>query len=93
MQLSSRDIDHLAKLARLELTPAERDKFSTQLSHILEYVDKIQSVDTTTVLAESVIGPLEKFSEDKVITENLEADLISQVPATEGGAVKTPPIL
>jgi len=43
------DIDRVVKLANLELTVAEKKKFSVQLSQILEYVAKLSEVDTKKV--------------------------------------------
>ena len=38
-------VDHVAKLARLELTDAERDKMAVELSNILEHIEAIQKLD------------------------------------------------
>ncbi|MBD2464879.1 Asp-tRNA(Asn)/Glu-tRNA(Gln) amidotransferase subunit GatC [Oscillatoria sp. FACHB-1407] len=39
----------VANLARLDLTPAEEEQFSTQLSSILDYFEQLSELDTTTV--------------------------------------------
>lgn len=43
------DIDHVAKLANLELSVAEKKKFSKQLLQILEYVEKLSEVNTQNI--------------------------------------------
>jgi len=43
--LSPEVVDHVAKLARLELTDAERDKMAVELSNILEHIEAIQQLD------------------------------------------------
>ena len=43
------DIDYVANLARLELTPEERAKFSGQLSHILEHFAQLNEVDVSGI--------------------------------------------
>ncbi len=43
--LSPEIVDHVARLARLELTDAERDKMAVELSHILEHIEAIQKLD------------------------------------------------
>lgn|SRR3989344_4918867 len=43
------DIDHVAKLASLELTGGEKKTFKKQLAQILAYVEQIESVDTQNV--------------------------------------------
>ena len=43
------DVQKVAKLARLELTPAEATRYAEQLGHVLKYVDVLNEVDTTGV--------------------------------------------
>lgn len=43
------DIDHIAKLARLHLTEKEKALYKSQLGSILEYIDKLQELDTDKV--------------------------------------------
>lgn len=49
MKLTSDEVKHIAKLARLELSEAEIDKFGTQLSEILGSAKMLDEVDTTNV--------------------------------------------
>lgn len=43
------DIDYVANLARLALTPEEKEKFSRQLGDVLQYVEKLAAVDVAGV--------------------------------------------
>lgn len=43
-------VHKVAHLARLDLTPAEEEKFTTQLSNILEYFEQLSELDTSDVL-------------------------------------------
>ena len=47
--LSTSEVEHLSKLASLPLTEEQKEKFSSQLSRILEFFDKLQEVDTAKV--------------------------------------------
>ena len=47
--ITIKDVEHVAKLARLELTEDEKAKFTTQLGDVLKYVDQMNEVDTTGV--------------------------------------------
>lgn len=49
------DIDHIAALAKLTLTDEERVQFSAQLPRILEYVGKLNEVDTSGVDAKAYL--------------------------------------
>jgi aspartyl-tRNA(Asn)/glutamyl-tRNA(Gln) amidotransferase subunit C len=43
------DVQNTAKLARLELSEAETNRFQSQLSHVLRYVEKLKEVDVTGI--------------------------------------------
>ncbi len=49
MQLSKSQIKHIAKLARLDLSDKELKTYGNQLTDILNFVEKLQQVDTTDV--------------------------------------------
>ena len=46
MKLELNQVRHVAKLARLSLTPEEETRFATQLSAVLDAVESLSSVDT-----------------------------------------------
>jgi aspartyl-tRNA(Asn)/glutamyl-tRNA(Gln) amidotransferase subunit C len=47
--LTPEDVDHVAALARLGITPAERQRFAEQLSGILEHFQALQALDTENI--------------------------------------------
>lgn len=49
MKLTREEIEHVAKLARLELTENEIIKYGEQLSCVLSYIDQLKEVDTQGV--------------------------------------------
>jgi aspartyl-tRNA(Asn)/glutamyl-tRNA(Gln) amidotransferase subunit C len=49
MKVSSSDVDYVAALANLDLTQAERDRMVHDLNSILEYVDRLNELDTSDV--------------------------------------------
>jgi aspartyl-tRNA(Asn)/glutamyl-tRNA(Gln) amidotransferase subunit C len=49
MPVTLRDVEHIAKLARLEFTQAEKEKFTHQLNEILAYVEQLNKLDTSNV--------------------------------------------
>lgn len=51
MDLTKKDVEHVAKLARLALTDQEKDRFAGQLGNILSYIEKLQQLDTSNVAA------------------------------------------
>jgi len=68
MQLSKDEIQHIAKLARLELTVAELEKYGGQLSVVLNYIDQLKEVDTKGVEPTAQVTGLENvLREDAVL--------------------------
>lgn len=51
MAINKKDVETVARLARLALTEEEKENFREQLSHILEYMEKLQKLDTAQVEA------------------------------------------
>ena len=47
--ITIKDVEHVAKLARLELTEEEKEKETKQLGAILDYVQQMNEVDTSNV--------------------------------------------
>lgn len=72
MKLTREQVVHVAKLARLGLTEAEIEKFQSQLSSILDYVEQLNEVDTEGVPPTAqVTGLLNIKREDEVKKPNL----------------------
>jgi len=59
MQLSKQEIQHIAKLARLELTDAELEKYGGQLSAVLNYIDQLKEVNVKGVEPTAQVTGLE----------------------------------
>jgi len=91
--ITIKDVEHVAKLARLELTEEEKEKFTHQLGDVLAHVEKMNEVDTTGV--EPMNHPID-FSnvmrEDKKIYENTRDELMQNAPDIEGEFFKVPKI-
>lgn len=67
MKLTKEQVQHIAKLARLKLSEAEVEKFQTQLSGILDYVEQLNEVNTDKVEPTAqVTGLINVKREDKV---------------------------
>jgi aspartyl-tRNA(Asn)/glutamyl-tRNA(Gln) amidotransferase subunit C len=49
MPITRKDVEYVARLARLELSDAEKEQYAGQLENILKYVDTLNEVDTTDV--------------------------------------------
>jgi len=56
MALDRKQVRHVARLARLQLSDAEEERFASQLSHVLEYIEKLEAVDVSGVEPLSFAG-------------------------------------
>lgn len=92
--LSNEEIDHIAKLARLELDQAHKDKFKKELSSILEYIDQLEQVDVSGVEPlYQVTGLMHQTRPDEhrgdFPMDERSADLlIGQAPMRQGRLIK-----
>lgn len=78
-KLTKADVEHIAKLSKLELTEKEKDKFAGQLSSILEYVNQLNEVKTVGVEETSQVTGLKNvFTEDQVIEDLLLPEQLSR---------------
>src|SRR5205823_9174885 len=60
------DVGYVAQLARMNLSPAEKELFQRQLSDVLHYIEKLREVDVTQVEAATHAIPVfNVFREDK----------------------------
>lgn len=94
MKITAEDVDRVAGLARLRLTPDERDRLTRQLDDILEYMDKLNQLDTTRV--EPFTHALETVNalRDDAVTCQSDADaLLSNAPDRDGTFFKVPKII
>jgi len=65
MEISVADVEHVARLARLELSEGEKELFAGQMGAILGYVEKLKELNTDGILPTSHAVPMENaFRED-----------------------------
>ncbi|MBL7159108.1 Asp-tRNA(Asn)/Glu-tRNA(Gln) amidotransferase subunit GatC [Candidatus Microgenomates bacterium] len=89
MKLSIDEVNHVAKLANLKLTPKELKKFQKQLSSILEYVNQLKELDTKNVEPTSQVTGLENvFREDEVKPSMSQEESLSNAKETHNGFFK-----
>ncbi len=93
-KLTTEEVKHVAKLSRIELSDAEVGKFRGQLSKILQYIDKINEIDTEDVEPTwQVTGLKNVLREDRVDDCNCSDELIEAAPESEGRQIKVKSVL
>lgn len=92
--ITREEVAHLAKLARLALTPEELDHYAAQLDVILGAVARVSEVATADVPATSHPIPLQNVYREDVRGATLTAEAaLSQAPAVEDERFRVPRIL
>jgi len=94
MELSREDVLHIALLARLGLTEAEVDKFSEQLSNILENFEVLQQIDTTDIPPTAQSITLQNVLREDEVTASLSPNqVLANAPQKEGGFFRVRAVL
>ena len=94
MKITLEDVEKVAKLARLEVSPAEKEAFAKQLSQILTHVEKLKEYDTQGIEpTAAVLGAVNVFRED-IVRPSLPVDkALTNAPEREGDAFAVPKII
>ena len=96
MPITRTDVEKIAELARLELTPAEIDSFTRQLGSILSYVETLNELDTTGVLPMShcQTGDEVQAMRDDIVLPSIGQDAATaSAPDREAGFFKVPRVI
>jgi aspartyl-tRNA(Asn)/glutamyl-tRNA(Gln) amidotransferase subunit C len=94
MGITMKDVEHVAKLARLELSEQEKKQFSEQLDAILKYAEKLNELDTDHVNPTSHVLQLSNvMREDKSRPSWPVAQVMQNAPDEEDGQFKVPAVL
>lgn len=88
-KLTKSEVEHIGKLANLDLTESELEKFGGDLSKILDFVGNLSSVDTEQISPLSnVTGKKNVFREDKVGASLSQKEALANAPVTHNGFFK-----
>lgn len=91
--ITIKDVEHVAKLARLELSEEEKEKFTRQLGDVLKYVEQMNEVDTANVKPMAhAFDIVNVMREDKVVYEQTKEELMKNAPEEENGFFRVPKI-
>lgn len=94
MRITANDVEHVANLARLELSDAEKAVFTDQLNTILNYVDKLNSLNTDDVEPTSHVLPITNVMREDERKPSLPIEkVLLNAPDEEDGQFKVPAVL
>jgi len=93
-KIDAEQVRKVAKLSRLELTDAEVKEFTTQLSAILDYMEKMSGLDTADVEPLAHCLPIKNVFRDDVVKDSLGTEkALANAPQRDGEFFKVPKIL
>lgn len=88
------DIDHIAKLARIALTPEEKAKFSQQLGDVLHHIEQLSKVDVSGVEPTAHASPVFNVWQEDVARPGLSVeDALRNAPAQRQNMVVVPKVV
>lgn len=94
MRITKEEIAHVGKLARLRLDDGAIDLYTKQLGDVLDYIEKLNRLDTTGVDPTShAIFIKNAFREDEVKPSIPVEGSLSNAPESEGGSFVVPKII
>ena len=94
MDITQKEVEHVAKLARLELSEDEKGTFTRQLSAILTYMDQLKTLDTSDVEPTMTVLPTENVLRDDEVRPSLPQErALANAPEQADGFFRVPRIL
>ena len=89
MALTIKEVEHVARLARLRLAPDELEKMRAQLSNILDHIDLLKEVDVSDVAPTAkVTDLLNILRADEVRASLPREDVLANAPDQQDGMFK-----
>jgi len=94
MKITKQEVEHVARLARLELSDQEKETLTDQLSNILTYVEQLNELDTKGVEPTSHVLDISNVMRDDVPEASLPQDrALANGPDKASGHYKVPKII
>ena len=94
MSITIKDVEHVANLARLDLSDAEKEQFAGQLSAILKYAEKLNELNTDGIEPTSHVLPLANVMRDDAVKPSWPIEkALRNAPEQEDDQFKVPAVL
>ncbi len=93
-RITRKEVEHVARLARLELTEEEKDRMTVQLDSILGYIDKLNKLDTSNVEPTTTVIPMVSvMREDEVRPPLKQDEALANAPDRQDAFFRVPRII
>jgi len=93
--LTRKEVEHVAMLARLKLTEGETERFAEQLTAVLDYMSRLNDLDTSGVEPLAHVLPVNNvFRDDEVKAAGTDREeILAGAPLQENGCFRVPRIV
>ena len=93
-RITLEEVEHVARLARLELRPEDKERMRRELDGILAYIDKLRALDVEGVEPTSHAVPLTNVMRDDEPRPSLPRDeMLANAPDAHGDFFRVPKII
>jgi len=98
LRISREDVEKVAELANLDLSEAELEMYRTQIDEILEYIGKLNELDTTGVQPMAQVLADEQSAdrmlrEDDIVRCDVAREILEQAPDPEAPYFRVPKVI
>jgi aspartyl-tRNA(Asn)/glutamyl-tRNA(Gln) amidotransferase subunit C len=93
-KITRAEVEHVARLARLELSQEERERMTSQLDAILGYMDALNALDTSGIEPTTTVIPMVTVMREDVVRPSLDREeALANAPDREGMFFRVPRII
>jgi aspartyl-tRNA(Asn)/glutamyl-tRNA(Gln) amidotransferase subunit C len=94
MKVTKETIEHVANLARLNLTEQEKEKLTNEMENIISFVDKLNELDTSNITPMEHVKSIRNVFREDVVSESLDrGKMLANAPSHEKGCFKVPKVV
>lgn len=94
MKVTKETIEHVAKLARLNLSEQEEERLTSEMEAIIAYVDKLNELDTSNVVPKEHVIPMRNVLREDIARESYDRDkILANAPVSQDGCFKVPKVV
>jgi aspartyl-tRNA(Asn)/glutamyl-tRNA(Gln) amidotransferase subunit C len=92
--ITKKEVEYVAKLAKLEFSEGEKEEFTSQLNSILDYFKKLNELDTERIEPTAYVISLPNLLNEDVVKPSLSQDeVLSHAKYVKKGYFKVPKIM
>ena len=89
MKLTLTEVEHIAELARLSLSDEEKARYQEQLSAILDYAERLQTLDTSSIPPTATVLPLRNVMRPDEPRDSMSReDVLANAPQVEADSFR-----